>query len=396
MINNVPPQTYELIKHFEGCYLESYLCPAGVWTCGFGNTGEWVTPGLVITQQQANTYLQEAVLSFANSIPDSIWQKLKSNQQAALISFLYNVGLGALDAPSFGKAIRTNISEVPQRLLDWDKAVVDGIKQSLVGLTRRRRSEAILWVTGKVATDNNLLDNWQEVQNLLKYSAPTVSTASPINLVNAAKYFRNDPHQLKAFEYLDSQITPSQRQQFGLLYRALPPNKSLNVLKPSPIFVFDMPLGDNAVDNIIVGTLRLKGFPNGDSLTEWKCTSGQPGYQYSSATSMKGLGALPGHRYIKDSNGNAIKNYTVLTSPYDLTDVKGIEGNAFHILPDPVNISGVWRSELMIHNDSNRLYSPGSAGCIVTITNDSFNEIEQIMSKLRQSGYKEIPLEVNH
>ena len=27
-----------LIKKFEGCKLEAYKCPAGVWTCGYGST----------------------------------------------------------------------------------------------------------------------------------------------------------------------------------------------------------------------------------------------------------------------------------------------------------------------------------------------------------------------
>ena len=28
----------DLIKHFEGCELEAYLCPANVWTIGYGHT----------------------------------------------------------------------------------------------------------------------------------------------------------------------------------------------------------------------------------------------------------------------------------------------------------------------------------------------------------------------
>ena len=28
----------DLIKHFEGCELKAYKCPAGVWTIGYGHT----------------------------------------------------------------------------------------------------------------------------------------------------------------------------------------------------------------------------------------------------------------------------------------------------------------------------------------------------------------------
>ena len=34
----------DLIKHFEGCELKAYKCPAGVWTIGYGHTKD-VQPG---------------------------------------------------------------------------------------------------------------------------------------------------------------------------------------------------------------------------------------------------------------------------------------------------------------------------------------------------------------
>ena len=39
----------DLIKHFEGCELESYLCSAGVLTIGYGTTKN-VVDGMKITQ----------------------------------------------------------------------------------------------------------------------------------------------------------------------------------------------------------------------------------------------------------------------------------------------------------------------------------------------------------
>ena len=46
-----------LIKQFEGCRLEAYKCPAGVWTIGYGHT-EGVYQGQKITQAQADEYLR--------------------------------------------------------------------------------------------------------------------------------------------------------------------------------------------------------------------------------------------------------------------------------------------------------------------------------------------------
>ena len=46
----------ELIKHFEGCELKAYLCPAGVWTIGYGHT-KGVKEGDVITAEEADAML---------------------------------------------------------------------------------------------------------------------------------------------------------------------------------------------------------------------------------------------------------------------------------------------------------------------------------------------------
>lgn len=46
----------KLIKSFEGCQLEAYLCPAKVWTIGYGHT-EGVKEGQTITQEAAEAFL---------------------------------------------------------------------------------------------------------------------------------------------------------------------------------------------------------------------------------------------------------------------------------------------------------------------------------------------------
>jgi len=46
----------ELIKRFESLQLDAYLCPAGVWTIGWGHTAG-VEPGMRITAQHAEELL---------------------------------------------------------------------------------------------------------------------------------------------------------------------------------------------------------------------------------------------------------------------------------------------------------------------------------------------------
>ena len=48
-----------LIKQWEGLRTESYICPAGVWTIGYGSTGDHVYPGQVITEAEATALLMD-------------------------------------------------------------------------------------------------------------------------------------------------------------------------------------------------------------------------------------------------------------------------------------------------------------------------------------------------
>ena len=52
---NVSQKGIDLIKKYEGLRLEAYLCPAGVWTIGYGHTAG-VGKGMKITAEQAEEY----------------------------------------------------------------------------------------------------------------------------------------------------------------------------------------------------------------------------------------------------------------------------------------------------------------------------------------------------
>ena len=49
-----------LIKSFEQLHLNSYLCPAGVWTIGYGHTAG-VHQGLQINEKTADELLQQDI-----------------------------------------------------------------------------------------------------------------------------------------------------------------------------------------------------------------------------------------------------------------------------------------------------------------------------------------------
>jgi GH24 family phage-related lysozyme (muramidase) len=144
----------KIVAEFEGCRLEPYLCAAGVPTIGYGRTGKDITLGTKrINQAQADQWLAEDLQRFADGIhrllPGS--QLWGANQQAALISWALNVGLGAVESSTLRKRLlggEPGIIVIPQELPKWDKA--NG--KPLLGLTRRRAAEVALFTGIKPTT----------------------------------------------------------------------------------------------------------------------------------------------------------------------------------------------------------------------------------------------------
>jgi GH24 family phage-related lysozyme (muramidase) len=139
-----------IIKEFEGCHFVAYACPAGVWTIGWGNTqidGRPVRQGDKISQATADTMLRDSVEGFAAKLYTLIpaAKNYGGNQQAALLSWLYNVGGGAVEESTLRRRLNAGESAqvvIPQELPKWDKA--NG--KPLLGLTRRRAAEVELFI----------------------------------------------------------------------------------------------------------------------------------------------------------------------------------------------------------------------------------------------------------
>lgn len=128
-----------LVMEFEGCRLRSYKCPAGVWTCGWGET-EGVTKDTQWTQEEADAKLRRRLMQFIDGVLDAC-PELKDDppyRLAACASLAYNIGLGAFANSTVCK--KTKIGEyesAANAFLLWNKA---GGKV-LPGLVRRREAE---------------------------------------------------------------------------------------------------------------------------------------------------------------------------------------------------------------------------------------------------------------
>jgi GH24 family phage-related lysozyme (muramidase) len=139
----------KIIKEFEGCQLNAYKCPAGVWTIGCGTTsvnGAPVRQGDKISHALADELLRAEIDRIADNLHQLIPASATwgANQQAALISWAYNVGLGAVEDSTLRKRINAGEAApvvVREELPRWDKA--NG--KPLAGLSRRRAAEVALF-----------------------------------------------------------------------------------------------------------------------------------------------------------------------------------------------------------------------------------------------------------
>jgi len=134
-----------LIKKFEGCELEAYLCPAGVWTIGYGHTKD-VKEGDKINKEEAEYLLQEEMIEYEGYVNDFVEVTLQQHQYDSLVSFCYNLGGGSLKKSTLLKVLNdSKYEEVPAQIRRWNKAG----GEVLEGLVRRREAEAVMFMGGE-------------------------------------------------------------------------------------------------------------------------------------------------------------------------------------------------------------------------------------------------------
>jgi len=138
----------QLIEEFEGFSAKPYLCPAGKWTIGFGDTmwkGKPVTSlTKAITKAEAEYALEARLKGFQAELDAAVRVPLTSNQNAALLSFIYNIGATSFRKSTLLKVLNEgDIREAANQFMRWNK--VNG--KEFAGLTRRREAERHLFST---------------------------------------------------------------------------------------------------------------------------------------------------------------------------------------------------------------------------------------------------------
>lgn len=136
---------YYLIKKYENCKLEAYLCPAGVPTIGWGTTiymsKQKVKLGDKITQEDADSLLNWYCSHI--KLPKG---QFGVNQKIALYSLIYNIGQMAFDKSKCKKAIEAEDWKTAKK--EWTWTTANG--KELAGLVKRRNEEKELFFNGLI------------------------------------------------------------------------------------------------------------------------------------------------------------------------------------------------------------------------------------------------------
>lgn len=137
-----------LCKHFEGFSAKPYLCPANVWTIGYGSTyyenNRKVTPSdAPVTKERAEELLRYEI---AHTYLPGVLRYCPSlaafpGPLNAAVDFVYNLGVGRLQTSTLRRRLNEH---------DWDEAKnelkkwVRGGGRILPGLVKRRDAECAL------------------------------------------------------------------------------------------------------------------------------------------------------------------------------------------------------------------------------------------------------------
>ncbi len=146
-MSNLPQNTGQaginLIKEFEGLELSKYRDAVGLWTIGYGHlirSGETFERSL--TEQEAEALLRKDLLESERGIRRLVSVPLTQNQFDALVSFVFNVGVGRLATSTLLKKLNAqDYRGAADELPKWNRAGGN----VLPGLTRRRQAERALF-----------------------------------------------------------------------------------------------------------------------------------------------------------------------------------------------------------------------------------------------------------
>lgn len=129
-----------LVMSSEGFVNHVYKDPVGIPTYCFGETRN-PQPGKTYSREECASLLSGRLEGFNAGIDRCIRVPLSDTRRAALLSFSYNVGTGALCSSGLARRINAGDPKACEELDKWVYATKAGIRIKLPGLVTRRAEE---------------------------------------------------------------------------------------------------------------------------------------------------------------------------------------------------------------------------------------------------------------
>lgn len=139
----ISKQGINFIKGWEKLRLKAYKDSGGKWTIGYGHTKD-VCFKDKITEQEAEQFLKDDLFTREFYI-NSLSLGFKQNQYDAIVSLVFNIGIGAFGNSTILKKIKRNPNDldIAGEFVRWHRD--DGME--VLGLLRRRIDESKIYFT---------------------------------------------------------------------------------------------------------------------------------------------------------------------------------------------------------------------------------------------------------
>jgi lysozyme len=143
----VPDAAGAVVRRIEGFFTKPYQDSAGIWTIGYGTIrdadGNPVTAQTPpVTEAQALALQDRDMLDAAGGMRRLVTAELLGYEAAALISWTYNLGAGALGSSTMLKLLNAGQKDtVPDQMRRW----INAGGKPVLGLLRRRWAEAAIF-----------------------------------------------------------------------------------------------------------------------------------------------------------------------------------------------------------------------------------------------------------
>ncbi len=140
------PIALEMIKEREGLRLEAYRDIGGVWTIGYGHTGD-VTKDMAITEREANRLFKRDITRIEKHVKQRLQVPVNENEFSALVMLAYNIGITAFDRSTVLAELNAeNRKAAADAFRMWNMVRINGEHQVNAYLVKYREKERALFL----------------------------------------------------------------------------------------------------------------------------------------------------------------------------------------------------------------------------------------------------------